>query len=109
MIVIRIDKPKQHIIFEGHADFAKEGHDVVCASVSAAMMTLRSVLLKCNIDHSFGVTGKPYVEIKIRSNTKYARGIFKGVCELLEAIMHDYPKNVTIAEKELVTGIDTTQ
>ncbi|WP_343085020.1 ribosomal-processing cysteine protease Prp [Blautia producta] len=94
LIVVKINE--ERITITGHARYAEEGKDIVCAAVSVLAQTLiRSIewLTKDDISYSFG-NGIADMRFKNLSeiSKKLVDSFFIGIC----MIANQYPENVTI-------------
>lgn len=94
LIVVKINE--ERITLTGHAQYAEEGKDIVCAAVSVLTQTLiRSIewLTKDEILYSFG---NGIVDMRFKNlsegSKKLVDSFFVGVC----MVANQYPENVTI-------------
>lgn len=94
LIVVKINE--ERITITGHAQYAEEGKDIVCAAVSVLAQTLiRSIewLTKDDISYSFsnGIADMKFENLSDVSK-KLVDSFFVGIC----MIANQYPENVTI-------------
>ncbi len=85
----------------GHAEFAEFGQDVICASVSSAVM-LACNLLTENFGFSADVSlSENKISLSLNSHEDSAYKILTALFTHLEIISSDYLDNVKIIEKNL--------
>ena len=92
------------ITADGHANFSKNGYDIVCAAISVLMSTAVNALeavagLKYFIYESDEKTGYMYIELpaKLSDEQKIKADIvLKTVQEGLKGIAQGYPKNIKL-------------
>ena len=78
MIRIKMEKDRQGrlcgFIVEGHADYAEEGSDIVCAAVSALTQTALLGIIRYAGEAKRGVVGSSYVELCSGSTDRIGNG-----------------------------------
>ena len=102
MTTITYDRDDLSVKTVGHAGYAEEGQDIVCASITSLMYALGSYAMELD---SRGMLYKaPRIrlnegdaEVSIRVIGLYAREArmtFDAVCDVFEGIRNNYPENV---------------
>ncbi len=82
----------------GHSGYSDPGSDIVCASVSSAVM------FACNlITETFGIAadvnvGDDEISLKLRGEQS---GVIDGLYDHLKAIGEEYPENITVKISEV--------
>ena len=90
-----IVKPK-HITINGHANYAEEGKDILCSSVSSIVTTTVNAILifdKKTIKYS---VKKGLVKIDIVKEDDTTRKLLDNMVNLFEELASDYPKNIKV-------------
>ncbi|MHA3065788.1 ribosomal-processing cysteine protease Prp [Lacticaseibacillus saniviri] len=80
----------------GHAGFAIKGTDIVCAAVSALVITMTSELFDAEVEDS----GDAF-EVSEIANTEHNMALSMALYRGLKLIATQYPKNV-VFEKQFV-------
>ena len=84
MIKIHIDEDNQTLIVTGHADYAENGKDIVCAGVSALVQTLEIYA----IEHGGKSVHRPgYARVDIMQGSAE---VFRCIAEGLRALGASY-------------------
>lgn len=79
----------------GHADYAEEGKDIVCAGVSACFLgALKAIENSKSVEYSYD-KGQGYVEAT-KDITSYDSTVLDVLYRQLELIAKSYPKFVKI-------------
>ncbi len=100
MITIVVKKEKnqiKQILFEGHAEFANPGKDIVCAGVSSILTTTVNAILRFDGD-AVTYTDKNDFVLTIQKWDKNTRILIENMLDLLKELEKDYPKNIKIRE-----------
>ena len=101
--MIRVTYYRQYsrVTVEGHAGAGPEGHDLVCAAVSAIALTLAgNVSYMESQEAVYGVITKlneGYAEIQCSPYRRYrdsVEQIFRAVCVGFELLATKYPENI---------------
>lgn len=113
MIKVRVNKADFQIETYGHAGMAEEGHDIVCAGVSALMQALLNVLIRekedsyLQLDWYAGNPGSMRIHAKPYNWRKpIIRAYFKMTVLGLKAIEQDYGKYIKVTEEGQDDGDD---
>lgn len=104
MIQVTYHRQYNRVTVEGHAGSGPEGHDLVCASVSALALTLagnvsymeaqeavRNVVIKLD---------EGYAEIQCTAYRRYkdsVEQIYRAICVGFELLATKYPLNISYA------------
>ena len=98
MINVKVVKKdfQMHFTGHGHADYAEYGKDIVCASVSTAIiMTLNlteSLKLSYNVKKQVVKEGE--FDILVDTSDDTVRAIFNNLDSMLKELANDYPKYI---------------
>ena len=105
MIQVRVKKENGNYVFfksRGHAGYAEEGSDIVCAAVSALIITTENALDKLTVQEYDLLEDDGYVSIRFRNgNTPECRLLMDSLILGLKEIEKNYHKKyltVTIRE-----------
>ncbi len=96
-ITIKKKDDKYHYIkIEGHADYAEEGYDIVCASVSCICITTINALI--SIDEECVVYSEEdgFLELGIMKHDEVIDKLIENMIGLLEELEHDYHDYIKI-------------
>ena len=92
----KIDK----IVFRGHACFEQYGKDIVCAAVSATVLTSINAILSID-ENSINVKqNNNNIDFLILNNNVITLKLINNMLNSLKSIEKDYPKNIEIIEEE---------
>lgn len=83
------------ITISGHANYDIYGKDIVCAAVSATVITTVNGILSID-ENAIEVTEKDKVEIKIIKNTLVVNKLLNNMINLLTELQKDYKDNIDI-------------
>lgn len=93
MIKIQISDNK--ITITGHANFDDYGKDIVCAAVSATVITTVNGILSIDKESLFVKEGKT-LTIEILKNNEITNKLISNMINLLEELKNDYKDNIDI-------------
>lgn len=98
MISIRIDVEGMRLQIEGHAGYAPEGQDIICAGVSTLAYTLAQNLA-LTLDHSDYTAeldkGRAYIEARPpETSAEQCRGIFMTIANGLNMLAAQYDQYI---------------
>lgn len=83
----------------GHAGYAKRGSDIVCASVSTAIILSSNLLTRFDEQDTVEVVIKEgYFTLKVLEETKKNKAIIDNLIWTLDELLEQYPKYI---KKEL--------
>ena len=98
--MIKIKVTKDMISITGHANYADYGKDIVCAAVSATIMTsIEGISLIDNevIDIN---QEKDKLDIIIHKHVDTTDKLIENMLNCLKELANQYPKNIKIIDKE---------
>lgn len=90
---IREDSAK--FTLKGHADFVKEGDDIVCAAVSSAAIMAVNTVTEILGEKDTSKVRNGFLQFEVSGN-RAARDILAGLKLHLEGLQKDYPDNVRV-------------
>jgi hypothetical protein len=93
MIKIQISDNK--ITITGHANFDDYGKGIVCAAVSATVITTVNGILSIDKESLFVKEGKT-LTIEILKNNEITNKLISNMINLLEELKNDYKDNIDI-------------
>ncbi|MBE6138017.1 MAG: ribosomal-processing cysteine protease Prp [Erysipelotrichaceae bacterium] len=82
----------------GHADYAKHGSDIVCASISTACIITANLIDKLDLRYNILdlVCEEGYFRLQVNTQDETTLGIFENLVETLESISGQYPKHLKL-------------
>ncbi len=85
---------KMHFIGHGHANYAEYGKDIVCASVSTAIIMTLNLTERLNLSYNVLKQEVKEGEFDILVDTKNdtVKAIFNNLDSMLKELANDYPK-----------------
>ena len=93
--MIKVIIKDKNITISGHANYDEYGKDIVCAAVSATVITTVNGIL--SIDNSaIEVTEGEKVEIKILKHSNLVDKLISNMINLLTELQNDYKDNIDI-------------
>ena len=102
MTTCRIVKEKEQASIElkGHAGYAKEGRDIVCASITTACIITANLIEKLDLSYNVIdlVCDEGYFRLKVKTVDKTLNGIFENLECTMEDISKQYPKYLKIVK-----------
>ncbi len=99
MITIDIKKKDDVVNFiriSGHAEYADEGYDIVCASVSCIAITTVNALISINEDCLVYTESDGLLEIGILKHDEVIDKLVNNMITLLTKLSEDYKENIKI-------------
>ena len=99
MIKINVKKEKnvvKYIKISGHADYADEGYDIVCASVSSIAITTVNALISIDEDCIVYSEADGLLEIGVMKHSDIIDKLLNNMIELLTTLSHDYKDYIKI-------------
>lgn len=91
----RIDK----IEIKGHAKYDEFGKDIVCAAVSATVLTTANAIIKIDPSSLTCIEEKNNLTMIINNHHKVTDSLIDNMVLMLKEIHHDYPKHIKIIEE----------
>lgn len=99
MIKVRVkreDDVVKYIKISGHADYAEEGYDIVCASVSCIAITTVNALISINEDCLVYSEADGLLEIGILKHDEVIDKLIDNMLSLLDKLSKDYKDYIKI-------------
>ncbi|MCI9183145.1 MAG: ribosomal-processing cysteine protease Prp [Acholeplasmatales bacterium] len=98
MTTYRIKRKGQEALLEvqGHSDYDIYGKDIVCASISTALIFTANLIEKLNLGYNIMdlVCEEGYFRLQIKTSDLTANAVFENLEYTLEEISKQYPKNL---------------
>ena len=98
--MIKVNVEKDKITITGHANYAEYGNDIVCASVSATIMTSIEGISIIDNEVIDIKQEKDKLDIIINKHVDSTDKLIKNMLNCLNEIANQYPKNVKIINRE---------
>ena len=98
--MIKIEVKNNRISFLGHANYNDYGKDIVCAAVSATLITTVEAISKFDID---AITIEENTDELVLIQNKHDNitdKLINNMIDLLKELGKKYPKNIKIINKE---------
>lgn len=99
MIKVRVKREYdvvKYIKISGHADYAEEGYDIVCASVSCIAITTVNALISINEDCLVYSEADGLLEIGILKHDEVIDKLIDNMLSLLDKLSKDYKDYIKI-------------
>lgn len=93
--MIKVVIKKDSITISGHANYDEYGKDIVCAAVSATVITTVNGILSID-ETSIEVSDTAKIEIKILKNNEIVDKLINNMINLLTELQKDYKDNIDI-------------
>ncbi|CCV64070.1 Predicted ribosomal protein [Alteracholeplasma palmae J233] len=91
----------QEIKVTGHADYSESGSDIVCASVSTAIiLTVNGIEFLGSIKNIEVDLKEGYFNLIVKENDKIVEGLLKNLEYTFEQLKTDYKKYIKNQKKE---------
>ena len=103
MIKVSVTKKNQQIqevSIQGHAMYDDFGKDIVCAAVSACVITTVNGILEIDKDWILAKQDSKGVLIQVQNSSDVCQTLLANMISLLEELHDQYPKNLKIISKE---------
>jgi uncharacterized protein YsxB (DUF464 family) len=108
MITVTIYKTKEEIkgfMVEGHSDYAEEGFDIVCASVSilsyTALNSMKTVAGISPEDIEYRVDDAGLMSLRTKENNYKTDIVYRNFIVGIELLLEDYSRYVTLKFEEV--------
>lgn len=98
--MIRITERKCGVLIKGHAMYAPEGKDIVCAGVTALAESLLLSLDELTSAEPDFVMEKGFIKLEIRNETKEARLLLRSFFVGAENIAQQFPEYAQVTRLE---------
>ena len=93
---IKNNKERHYAVIEvkGHSGYAKDGSDIVCASISTACIITANLIDKLDLRYNILdlVCDEGYFRLQVNTTDGVTMKIFDNLIEALESIEEQYPK-----------------
>ena len=93
--MIKVVIKNDSITISGHANYDDYGKDIVCAAVSATVITTVNGILSID-ESSIEVIENGKVEIKILKNNETVNKLINNMINLITELQKDYKDNIDI-------------
>lgn len=95
MIYYSIKEKPYEIKVKGHADFADFGKDIVCASVSTAIILSANIIKRLNEEENVDIKIKDgYFHLKVKTQTKKVNAVCENLIWTLNELENSYPSYI---------------
>ena len=98
--MIKIEVKNNRISFLGHANYNDYGKDIVCAAVSATLITTVEAISKFDIDALTIEENTDKVVLIQNKHDDITAKLINNMLDLLKELEKKYPKNIKIINKE---------
>jgi|SRR5690554_3393274 len=100
MIYYMVKENPYEIKVKGHANFAKLGKDIVCASVSTATILSANLIKRLNQDNNVIVEIKDgYFHLKVKKQTSEIKAICENLVWTMSELQETYPNYIKYQEE----------
>ena len=96
--IIRNNNIITNVEILGHAMYEKKGLDIVCASISATVITTINGIIKLNKNYIEYESNNKGMVINILKNNNIVNSLINNMIDLLKELSINYPKNIEIKE-----------
>ena len=93
--MIKVLIKDKSITISGHANYDDYGKDIVCAAVSATVITTVNGILSID-SNAIEVTENKKIEIKILKDNEIVNKLINNMINLLTELQKDYKDNIDI-------------
>lgn len=98
MTTYKIKRKDKEALLEvqGHSNYASYGNDIVCASISTALIFTANLIEKLNLSYNIIdlVCEEGYFRLQVKTTDLTANAIFENLEYTLEEISKQYPKKL---------------
>ena len=98
--MIKIEVTKKNILILGHASYDDYGKDIVCAAVSATVITSVEAIARFDANAISINESKDKLEIIQNKEDDITNKLITNMLSLLKELEKKYPKNIKIINKE---------
>ncbi len=96
-ITVKQKEEKNHYIkVEGHAGYAEDGFDIVCASVSCICITSINALISIDEECIVYTEDDGFLEVGVMKHDRVIDILIENMLNLLESLANDYPEYIKI-------------
>lgn len=86
----------EHITIEGHSGYAKQGSDIVCASVSTLVIASVNIMLRLDKEAVSYEMRDGFINVDVKKHSKFIDIVTENMICLLEELANDYQKYIKI-------------
>ncbi len=97
MIKIKVDYEDDFINnfkITGHANFARYGKDIVCASVSSIVITSVNLAITFDSDSVDYNEKEGFIDVKVMKKDETINKVFQNMVNMLKELEEQYSKNI---------------
>ena len=98
--MVKVEVKNNRISFLGHANYNDYGKDIVCAAVSATMMTSVEAIAKFDSNAITVLENNDKIELIQNKHDDITNKLINNMIDLLKELEKKYPKNIKIINKE---------
>ena len=98
--MIKVEVTNNRISFLGHANHNDYGKDIVCAAVSATLITTVEAISKFDLETITVVENTDKTQIIVNKRDNITNKLITNMLDLLKELEKKYPKNIKITNKE---------
>ncbi len=99
MIKVVYNNDYKNLKITGHAGYADQGKDIVCASASSIILSSVNLAIEFNKDVKY-TDDLNKIEIINNTNDENVRKVFSNMITCLEDLERQYPDNIKISKGE---------
>ncbi|HHV33551.1 MAG TPA: ribosomal-processing cysteine protease Prp [Acholeplasma sp.] len=100
MIYCSVKKNPYEIKVEGHADFARLGKDIVCASVSTAIILSANLIKRFDQEKNVEIKiSEGYFHLKVKTLSKEIEAVCENLVWTMKELEKTYPNNIKYQEE----------
>ena len=98
MIKIKLHKAQgiTNISVSGHAGYDEYGKDIVCAAVSATVLTTINGIMAIDDTIIEVIENEDEMVIKVKKHDKISQILLDNMLSCLQELVNEYPKNIKI-------------
>ena len=97
--MIKVIVKSNNIVIKGHANYADYDKDIVCAAVSATVITSINGILNIDNNAIKYIEKDGYIEIDILKNDIIVNKLIDNMINLLKELSDKYKKNIIVKEE----------
>ena len=99
MIKIKVNKDNENyksISIKGHAGYAEDGYDIVCASVSSIAITTINAIISIDENSIVYSEEDGLIELGVLKNSEIVNKLLDNMVNMLEELKEQYKKYIEI-------------
>ena len=98
--MVKVEVKNNHISFLGHASYNDYGKDIVCAAISATLITTAEAISSFDANAITISETIDKVELIQNKHDDITNKLISNMLKLLKELEKKYPKNIKITNKE---------